>query len=122
MTDDTRDWCWMKRDGERCHGPFASRDEAIHDACGYDLDAVLVGKVKRYLGDEMMPSADDLLEGINQNAADNGFGWLDAQAFDFRETEAAAQADLTAWARKHLGTIYWTIEDEAVVRLRVGHR
>ena len=116
------EWCWMERDGERCRGPFASRDEAIHDACAYDFDAVLVGKVKRYLGDELMPSADDLLEQVNESAFDNGFGWLDDLAFGFRETEEAAQADLTAWARKHIGTIYWTIEDEEVVRLRVGHR
>jgi len=26
------EWCWMERDGERCHGPFESRAAAIEDA------------------------------------------------------------------------------------------
>lgn len=110
MTEAPAEWCWMDDGSERCHGPFATREDALDDAIDNGREVVLVGHVQRYDGSEYMPDVDRILEIVNEDAADNDFSWLDDDAFELRvgADEDDASEELTAWARKWLRCDRWT--------------
>ena len=107
-------WFWKLPKHDRWTGPFDTRDEAQIDA---DIDAS--GHPTTYLvatgspcdPADYAPDADQIIELMSQNAADN-YGpeeWPDGVSGD---AEAELCTFLCEWARKHCPTDWHIVDGE----------
>lgn len=123
-TDDTVDpepgWGWMFPDADTADGPFDSREACIADARAYiETNGTLTGRVHVVIGRCVYPSPEDYvpvdldetMERMSEAATDDGF-YADDQLFDDDETAGSGlKAALAAWAKAHVTSSTWTLED-----------
>lgn len=109
------EWAWRERGGEESHGPFPSREAAIADAKKADwVTHAHVGKVLRPLPENHVNvSMDCLIDHVYEAYHDNYAwdGYLDLTE-DTETAERELHEALRAWARKHLVSVGWCVEEE----------
>ena len=114
MTIDTREWCWRRPSSETCQGPYATREEAIHDArhgwC--EEGPIEVGRCTPPMNALDTPDADDMRERVNDILCDEG---LDSHAIII--DEPAADAALREWFLRYVDVdgMQWIARDEETV-------
>jgi len=116
------EWAWKVEWGERAHGPFKTKEEAIADAKDYypaepnDCPSLMLGKVVwPDPGEHVQCDVDDLMERADENAYDAGCWCDDDELYVLKGLQEEAQKDLNellaAWARKWLSPSKWTFEE-----------
>lgn len=112
--EDAREWCWRRPSSEACQGPYATREEAIHDArhgwC--EEGPIEVGRCTPPMDALDTPDADDMREHVNDILCDEG---LDAHATIL--DEPAADAALREWFLRYVEVdgMQWIARDEETV-------
>lgn len=112
--EDAREWCWRRPSSEACQGPYATREEAIHDArhgwC--EEGPIEVGRCTPPMDALDTPDADDMRERVNDILCDEG---LDAHATIL--DEPAADAALREWFLRYVEVdgMQWIARDEETV-------
>ena len=116
---DERKWGWSEYECAR--GLFDSKEEAIKDALEQlnpgQPTGIEVGRCKwANPVDYLRIDVDDLLEELDQNAADNEFGFAEEEIFDIEEkdkeeAQKALVEVMSVWATKYVHTRMWILED-----------
>jgi hypothetical protein len=125
MVKDSVEWGWSVEGGELCSGPFISREEALEDASAsldlptsIELGTCSYARAAQFIRDDL----GDLLEQLDMDAYDNGFGFWDNEIFHV-DLKEEAQIELTKlltdWAKKYVYSRVWVLENVEKVLISV---
>src|SRR3990172_2454769 len=112
---------WMTKDADVAYGPFGSKEAALTDARRELLEqgcepgarvSLIIGICKypdpaKYL----RPDLDDLLEDMDENAQEDGFGGDDPTFIALDGAEAALTECLRAWATQWVKAVCWILDE-----------
>jgi hypothetical protein len=98
-------WAWCEQYGDRAHGPYTTREEALDDAAELEPKLISVGQINYldpsdYVTDDADWVADNVCDAMRDDCSWQGFEvdlvhGLESANEDLRSA-------LTVWARKHL--------------------
>ena len=124
MSTEQIEWGWYSEDrAGNAHGPFASRAEALADACEYFADdavKIIIGRIEYLSASKCVPDLDSVLDIMEEQAWERYN--CDERVFDpsANACKALHQA-LIAWAVKYLTWPVWfSIDREEEVDLNGG--
>lgn len=118
--EDTRAWCWRENDSDViCHGPYATREEALKDVRGYYAlgelpERIFLGRVTPPL-DLVTLDLDDCVETLELALSDLCMGDMRVGVVNRQK----AQEALSAWVDEYLvcDEPQWMAADEVEVFL-----
>lgn len=120
---------WSEPKGELARGPFETMEEIIEDVRDYlnpsediqiEVGTCMYAMAENFINDDV----NDFLEKMDEQAADNEFGFYDDEIFTLKgevtmkEVQEALSEALTAWAKKYVTSSVWCLEKTEVITVK----